>query len=329
MRDRGEQVLRIVCLGLAALLLYQLVKVALRVNPLRGVAIPALPALASDTNAPANEVGKGSNSAPARAKGTNSSPRASGTNFVAGSALKAAGINLAANVSTNLGGTNTFGPLPPSAGEREIGAAPGSVATDPTNSQVLDPAPKAANAEATISPSPAVVGTNVVPLPSVINSNSTATISQTNFLLTPTNTGTDAAKVAKSKKKGTNSAAPPEMAMPGMNFGPPGMRGGPAPELPPEIKARVNRIYESEILGQVMHPLPLGLLGIAGNFAILRAPSGQTGLVKLGDSLGEIKLLRIGINRVLVEQDGQKKELTIFDGYGGDSLLPKEKETSK
>ena len=38
--------------------------------------------------------------------------------------------------------------------------------------------------------------------------------------------------------------------------------------------------------------------------------------------LADLKLLRIGINRVLIEQDGQKKELMIFDGYGGDSLLP-------
>jgi hypothetical protein len=121
------------------------------------------------------------------------------------------------------------------------------------------------------------------------------------------------------------------MAMAGMNSRPPGMPGGrtPAPELPPEIKARVDRIYESEMFGQIMRPLPMALMGIAGNAAFLRSPSGQTGLVKEGDSLGEIKLLRIGINRVLVEQDGQKKELMIFEGYGGESLMPKERETPK
>jgi hypothetical protein len=62
--------------------------------------------------------------------------------------------------------------------------------------------------------------------------------------------------------------------------------------------------------------------------AFLRTANGQTGLVKEGDSLGDLKLLRIGINRVLVEQDGQKKELMIFSGYGGESLLPKQNETS-
>ena len=133
---------------------------------------------------------------------------------------------------------------------------------------------------------------------------------------------------ARPKSKGTNSAASPAIAMGGMN--PSSMRGGgKAAELPPEIKARVDRIYESELFGMVMRPVPMGLLGIAGNSAFLRSPSGQTGLVKEGDSLGEIKLLRIGINRVLVEQDGKKTELTIFDGYGGESLMPKDKETAK
>ena len=102
-----------------------------------------------------------------------------------------------------------------------------------------------------------------------------------------------------------------------------GMRG---PNVPSEIKPRVDRITDSEILGPVMHPLPMALLGIAGNTAFLRAPSGQTGLVKEGGELGGLKLLRIGINRVLIEQDGQQKELTIYSGYGGESLLPKPKE---
>ena len=51
-------------------------------------------------------------------------------------------------------------------------------------------------------------------------------------------------------------------------------------------------------------------------------------MIKAGDDLGGIKLLRVGINRVLVEEGGNKKELTIFSGFGGESLLPKE-ENSK
>jgi hypothetical protein len=102
----------------------------------------------------------------------------------------------------------------------------------------------------------------------------------------------------------------------------PGMPAKPR-ELPPEIQARVDRVTDSEILGPVMRPLPMALLGIAGNVAFLRAANGQTGLVKEGEALGGLKLLRIGINRVLIEQEGQKKELMMFSGFGGDSLLPK------
>jgi len=98
--------------------------------------------------------------------------------------------------------------------------------------------------------------------------------------------------------------------------------------VPPEILARVDRIVDSEILGPIMRPLPIALLGIAGNVAILRSANGQTGLVKEGNDLGGLKLLRIGINRVLVEDEGQKKELMIFSGLGGQSLLPKEQKTS-
>jgi hypothetical protein len=114
---------------------------------------------------------------------------------------------------------------------------------------------------------------------------------------------------------------PGMVGMPGMDFspfGPPGKRG---PDLPPAVQARISQITDSEILGPVMRPLPMALLGIAGDVAFLRSASGQTGLVKPGDTLDDIKLLRIGVNRVLIEQSGQKKELTIFSGYGGDSLL--------
>ena len=116
--------------------------------------------------------------------------------------------------------------------------------------------------------------------------------------------------------------APPMPSMAGTSFNPFGPSGRSATVLPPAMQARISRIVDSEILGPVMHPLPMALMGIAGEFAFLRSASGQTGLVKVGDTLDDLKLLRIGINRVLVEQNGQKKELMIFSGYGGDSLLP-------
>jgi hypothetical protein len=94
--------------------------------------------------------------------------------------------------------------------------------------------------------------------------------------------------------------------------------------LPGPVQAQVDAVTQSEILAPFMHPLPMALLGIAGDDAFLRAPSGQTGMIKEGGELGEIKLLRIGVNRVLVEEDGEKKELMLFDGVGGESLLSPE-----
>jgi hypothetical protein len=99
-------------------------------------------------------------------------------------------------------------------------------------------------------------------------------------------------------------------------------------DLPSLVEARIDQIKESEILGPFIRPEPMALLGIAGNDAFLRTPDGQTKMIKEGDEAGGIKLLRIGTNRVLVEQDGEKKELTVFAGMGGESLLPPENTSS-
>jgi hypothetical protein len=147
----------------------------------------------------------------------------------------------------------------------------------------------------------------------------------TNVLISTNAVGTNATARPKSKKKTASAAPMPEMA--GMNSNPSASSAKRGADLPPAMQTRISRIVDSEILGPVVRPLPMALLGIAGEYAFLRSASGQTGLVKEGDSLGDIKLLRIGINRALIEQDGQKKELTIFSGYGGDSLLPTQKDT--
>ncbi len=111
---------------------------------------------------------------------------------------------------------------------------------------------------------------------------------------------------------------PPGMGMPGSGNGP----RGPAP-IPPLIQARIDKITQSELLAPVFHPPPMALLGIAGRDAFLRTPNGQMSLLREGGEADGLKLLRIGTNRVLVEHAGEKKELMIFDGLGGESLLPK------
>ena len=111
-RERTGQILKIACLVLAALLVYQLVRTALRINPLAHVAIPALPSLASDTNAPATG-GKPTNSVSAMAKGTNALPNVPGTNSAVAKMPKEKGTNFVAGVSTNLSATSVSGPLTP------------------------------------------------------------------------------------------------------------------------------------------------------------------------------------------------------------------------
>ena len=94
-------------------------------------------------------------------------------------------------------------------------------------------------------------------------------------------------------------------------------------ELPPQTRARVDRIVQSEILGAVVKPQPMALLGLAGPDAFIRTPGGQTVLLREGEENSGVRLLRLGTNRVLIEHEGQQKELTLFSGFGSESLLPK------
>ncbi|HEV8542169.1 MAG TPA: hypothetical protein VGR78_07250 [Verrucomicrobiae bacterium] len=93
--------------------------------------------------------------------------------------------------------------------------------------------------------------------------------------------------------------------------------------VPPEVVATMDKIKDSQILGMIMRPPPMALIGIGGNDVMLRGPNGQTGLLREGEELGGVKLLRIGTNRILIEHEGQTKELTLFQGFGSESLLPK------
>ena len=353
MRERLEQILKIICCVLAALLLVELVRAARHINPLAGAAMPPLPSLPADTNEVAN-------AAPGKPPAT--ATNATGTNALAGKAsTNAPGTNAAAMIAL---GTNTFGTN-----------APG-LATLGTNASVTNEMPTMAlgtNLSATnVSAVAASLANGTVTNASganasVTNAPETNAVALVKTQDTPSNAelvpamasgGTNQSETNVSVAAGTNGAVAklamgtnisvgsatniggtnlvvgkkPHGKNPGPGFPPMLAMAGPGgkkpPSLPPDIQARVNRVTDSEIFGPVMHPMPMALLGIAGNVAFLRSPSGQTGLVKEGEELGDIKLLRIGINRVLIEQDGEKKELMIFSGFGGESLLPKPTESS-
>jgi hypothetical protein len=322
-RNPVERAARIVFCVLAGFLAAELVRAVIWFNPFRGAVIPELPVLASNetksagglkgtnaatasTNAGGKVVVRGTNllgsnsaAAPLPHGGTNFS----GTNLIAGAVLEAGGTNAALSISNVIAAAG-------------VSASNAPASNAPASNAPASNAP-ASNAIASLS---AASGTGAVArVVQEFPATNSAVVAGSNR---PAVAAVSSNAPARTNAAGVRLAGGPPVVGAGPN-GLPGQapgRGG--ANLSPALQARIRKITESELLAPVIHPLPKALLGIAGDCAFLRADSGQTGLVKEGDSLDDIKLLRIGVNRVLIEQGGQKKELMIFSGYGGDSLLP-------
>jgi len=118
------------------------------------------------------------------------------------------------------------------------------------------------------------------------------------------------------------AAAPSAPAAP-VTTAPPAPSPASAPPAPTPTPDRYTTIESSGILGALPQgPPPPALLGFAGAYAIIRAPEGQTDLVPEGGTLGTVKVIQIGINRVLIEHKGKVEELSIFEGLGSQPLIP-------
>ncbi len=103
-----------------------------------------------------------------------------------------------------------------------------------------------------------------------------------------------------------------------------------APPDPEPLPDRHAAIATSGVLGSPPgQKPPPALLGLLGGYAIVRAPDGSTDAVPEGGKVGDVQVLRIGTNRALVEWEGKRQELTIFDGIGGEPLLEPNKEEAK
>ena|ERR1051325_1275912 len=170
-------------------------------------------------------------------------------------------------------------------------------------------------------PIPRVEATNKTKVETNAPAKSTnSATASTNSASTSTNSTSTSTNAAAAKTNGPASAvAQTRMAM-GPRSGPGGM---PQMNLPADVQAMIDKIRQSQLLGPDIKPPPMALMGIAGKDVFLRGPNGQTGVIREGEDLGGVKLIRIGTNRVLVEENGQQKELTIFSGFGSETLLEK------
>lgn len=288
MHNRLALLFKGLCLLFGALMLVQLSRLAVWQNPLAGTVIPKVPAAAS-TNAPA-ENSQANSAASENASMVNS------TSTNRANAIPTNALTTATNIPspTNLITTNLA--------TAKASATNVGVTTGVSSSTNLSGPKSATNA----------------------NSREMAGNSATN---SPASSDTNAAHGSIAARNSRPNTAPPGVPPPpsaraSMPSGR-GMPGGMDMGLPLMVQARIEQIIKSEILGMIMRPPPMALLGIAGKDVLFRSPTGQTGLMRVGEEMGGVKLLQIGSNRILIEQDGQKKELTIFEGLGGESLMPK------
>ena len=112
----------IVCLVLAAAAVYELALMVPRVNPLAGVAIPALPTLPADTNSAPPVVKPGTNAQTAAMKGTNKPAESTGTNSLASKSTNGTGSIEVTSVQLAAANTNA-----------EPGESNATTITDTTN----------------------------------------------------------------------------------------------------------------------------------------------------------------------------------------------------
>ena len=108
-------------------------------------------------------------------------------------------------------------------------------------------------------------------------------------------------------------------------------------ETEPTLRPVVAKVAESSLFGVAPPPPPPSpnqppkakapkLQGIAADFAILEIPGRGVHMIRLGDEEEGVKVLKLALNRVLIEVDGVKHELTIYSGFGSDPLLKPEED---
>lgn len=91
-----------------------------------------------------------------------------------------------------------------------------------------------------------------------------------------------------------------------------------------EVKVAVTIIKKSGVFGSPPKPRPSSLIGIAENVAFIQTPSGSVQGIEIGQTIQNVKVIKIDTNRVLIEENGKQRELTIYSGMGSETLIGKE-----
>ena len=76
-------------------------------------------------------------------------------------------------------------------------------------------------------------------------------------------------------------------------------------------------------------PAEPSLGGIAGSVAFIKMPSGMTRAFAVGDEHDGLRLTKVGVNRVLIEKEEKTRELTVFSGFGSESLLSNDRASER
>jgi hypothetical protein len=338
MPDRIQRFISPIAWGLAVILAGQLLFLMIHRHPLTGLKVPVVPQWQNLAQGPStqgsninnalliagitNQQTNLANAIRTNANNTNTVAVTTNTVAVTTNTVAATTNTVAATTNAVAATTNAVAATTNAvaATTNAVAATTNAVAAT-TNAVAATTNAVAATTNAVAATTNAVAVTINTPFATSTNGINSTNVFATNSVRAMTNTLT-----------GTNSIAANGGALPGVSNAPPLLGGaisqGRRPPrtirpLSPLAQARVNRFTQSEILAPIFRPPPMALLGIAGRDAFIRTPSGQTTLLREGGEKDGIKLLRLGTNRVLIEQAGEKKELMIFNGFGSESLLPK------
>ena len=90
-----------------------------------------------------------------------------------------------------------------------------------------------------------------------------------------------------------------------------------------QVATSIKIMKKSGLFGSPPKPRQSVLIGIVGDMAIIQTGSGGSKTMSIGETYQNVKLLKLDINRALIEENGKTRELTLHSGIGSESLMQK------